>query len=169
MRASDEEIKRTPMLENPVAAAACPFGDSTRSTSRRGCFPARTVTPPRSGAATDAITYRRSPLKWSPIRATAASLQASPLAWLQATRTAKSFLGASQATANHMVLLPAWVRGGPPAQGWPSTIIQPIAYFVSPRAGAGAVWIFSSVSALSSLVLAEGRLAAANLAQSPME
>ena len=65
-----------------------------------------------------------------------------------------------------MVLLPAWVRAGPPAQGWPSAMIQPMAYFGSPGAG---VWSFSSVSGLTSLVLADGRLAAANLAQSPIE
>src|SRR5437773_6175062 len=100
------------------------------------------------------------------MRARTASLQALSLAWLQATRTAKSFLGASQATANHIVLLPAWVRAGPSAQGWPSAMIQPMAYFGSPGAG---VWSFSTVSGLTSLVLAEGRLAAANLAQSPIE
>src|SRR2546423_4764184 len=100
------------------------------------------------------------------MRARTASLQALSLAWLQATSTAKSFLAASQATANHMVLLPAWVRAGPPAQGWFSAMIQPIAYGGSPGAG---VWSFSRVSGLTSLVLAEGRLAAANLAQSPME
>src|SRR5258708_1842679 len=104
--------------------------------------------------------YRPSLLKWSAMRARTASLQALSLAWLQATRTAKSFLGASQATAYHMVLLPAWVRAGP------SAMIQPMAYFGSPGAG---VWSFSSVSGLTSLVLAEGRLAATNLAQSPIE
>ena len=45
-------------------------------------------------------------LKWSPMRARTASLQASSLAWLQATRTAKSFPTASHALAIHMVLLP---------------------------------------------------------------
>src|SRR5215217_2502048 len=82
-------------------------------------------------------------------------------------RTAKSFLGASQATAIHMVLLPAWVRAGPAAQSWLSAMPQPMAYLLSPP-GAG-VWSFSRVSGLTSLVLAEGRLAAANLAQSSME
>src|SRR5947208_13110912 len=100
------------------------------------------------------------------MRASTASLQALSLAWLQVTRTAKSFAGASAATANHMVLLPAWVRAGPPAQGWLSAIIHPMAYFSSPAAG---VWSFSRVSGLTSLVLAEGRLAAMNLAQSPIE
>src|SRR5947209_19396692 len=100
------------------------------------------------------------------MRARTASLQASALAWLQATRTAKSLLGASQATANHMVLLPAWVRAGPPAQGWLSAMSQPMAYFCSPGAG---VWIFSRVWGLTNLVLADGRLAAMNFAQSPME
>src|SRR5687768_14027812 len=75
--------------------------------------------------------YSYSPLKWSTRRWGTASLQASPLAWLQATRTAKSFAGAIQTTAIHIVLLPPWLRAGPPAQGWPSTIIQPMAYFGS--------------------------------------
>src|SRR5579864_8193642 len=100
------------------------------------------------------------------MRARTASLQASSLARLQATRTAKSFLGASQATANHMVLLPAWVRAGPPAHGWLSAMIQPMAYLGSPGAG---VWSVSRVCGLTSWVLADGRLAATNLAQSPME
>src|SRR2546423_12600356 len=101
--------------------------------------------------------------------ASAASLQASALAWLHATRTAKSFPGASQATAYHMVLLPAWVSAGPPAQGWSSAIIQPMAYFGSPAAAGAGVWSFSSVSGLTSLVFADGRLAAMNFAQSPIE
>src|SRR5215212_6961669 len=65
-----------------------------------------------------------------------------------------------------MVLLPECARTGPPAHGWPSAMIQPIAYFGSPGAG---VWSFWRVSGLTSLGLAEGRLATANLAQSPME
>src|SRR3954464_60137 len=100
------------------------------------------------------------------MRATAASLQAGSLAWLQATRTAKSFFGASQATAIHMVLLPAWVRAGPVAQGWLSRTTQPMAYGGTPGTG---VWSFSRVAGLTSLILAEGGLAAANLAQSPIE
>src|SRR5947207_2611568 len=100
------------------------------------------------------------------MRASTASLQASALAWLQAIRTAKSLAGASQATAIHIVLLPECVRAGPPAQGWLSAMIQPMAYFGSPRAR---VWSFSSVCGSTSLVLADGRLAAANLAQSPIE
>src|SRR5262245_55353346 len=62
-------------------------------------------------------SYCRSPAKWSAMRARIASLQTLSLAWLQAARTAKSFVGASQATASHMELLPEWVRAGPPAQG----------------------------------------------------
>src|SRR3954452_10891645 len=97
------------------------------------------------------------------MRATAASLQAGSLAWLQATRTAKSFFGASQATAIHMVLLPAWVRAGPAAQGWLSRSTQPMAYGGAPGTG---VCSFVRVSGLTSFVLAEGSWAAANLAQS---
>src|SRR3954447_18564858 len=103
------------------------------------------------------------------MRARTASLQASGFAWLQATTTARPFFGASQATAYHMVLLPAWVRAGPPAQGWLSAMIQPMAYFGSPAPASSGVWSFSKVSGLTSFFLAEGRLAAANLAQSPME
>src|SRR5947207_79685 len=100
------------------------------------------------------------------MRARAASLQASGFARLAAIRTAKSFAGASQATANHIVLLPAWVSAGPPAQGWLSAMIQPIAYGGSPGTG---VWSFSSVSGFTNFFLADGRLAAMNFAQSPIE
>src|SRR3954469_402136 len=100
------------------------------------------------------------------MRARTASLQAWSLAWLQAMTTAKSFFGASQATAIHMVLLPAWVRAGPAAQGWLSRTTQPMAYGGAPGTG---VWSFARVSGLTSLVLAEGRLAAANRHQSSME
>src|SRR5215471_9648099 len=103
------------------------------------------------------------------MRARTASLQALSSAWLQVTRTAKSLAGASQATAIHIVLLPACVRAGPPAQGWLSAMIQPIAYFCSPGAASGAVWSFSRVWGLTSFVFADGRLAAANLAQSAIE
>src|SRR5881227_1817928 len=95
-----------------------------------------------------------------------ASLHASALAWLQATKTAKSLAGASQTTANHIVLLPACVSAGPPAQGWLSAMIQPMAYLGSPGAG---VWSFSRVCGVTNWVLPEGRLAAANLAQSLIE
>src|SRR6186997_1990248 len=118
------------------------------------------------GSPAKTITYGRSPSKWSAMRARTASLQAVSLAWLQVTRTAKSFAGASSATAIHMVLLPEWARAGPPAQGRPSAMIQPMAYFGSPGAG---VWSFARVSGLASLILAEERLAATNLDQSPME
>src|SRR5689334_10385141 len=105
------------------------------------------------------------------MRASAASLQASGLAWLAAMTTAKSLLGASQAVANHMVLEPEWVSAGPAAQGWSSAMIQPMAYLGSPAAGlAGSgVCSFSSVSGLTSFFFAEGRLAAMNFAQSAME
>src|SRR3954462_13499173 len=103
------------------------------------------------------------------MRASTASLQASAFAWLVATRTAKSFFGASQATAIHMVLLPAWVSAGPPAQGWWSAMIQPMAYFGSPAPAGAGVCSFSWVWGLTSIFLADGRLAAANLAQSAME
>src|SRR5258708_5409220 len=99
------------------------------------------------------------------MRARTASLQASPLAWLQATRTAKSFLGASQATANHMVLLPAWVRAGPPAQGWLSAIIQPMAYGGAPGGGGGRL---SAGSGFAPFVFADGGVGAAELGPAPL-
>src|SRR3712207_7121266 len=66
--------------------------------------------PPRSTLFPYTTLFRS---KWSPMSASTASLHAAPLARLHATSTAKSFPGASQATANHMVLLPAWVSAGP--------------------------------------------------------
>src|SRR5437870_8646644 len=48
-------------------------------------------------------------------------------------------------------------------------MIQPVAYVGSPGDGEAGVWSFSSGSGLASLVLADGRLGATNLAQSPIE